>query len=88
MSSSDHSATATRLRVLIGAMNREIAETPPSDAVRAAWTAVVAALALGTAAEMRECPRCKGVGMRTASRCGVCWTALPTLPPLPAEVSP
>jgi hypothetical protein len=40
-------------------------------------------LALGPAPETRECPSCRAVGMRAASRCGNCWTALAPLPDAP-----
>lgn len=42
----------------------------------AAWAELVAQLALGPEPEVRECPVCKHVGMRAATRCGHCWTKL------------
>ncbi len=59
--------------------------TPPNDAtkgLRTAWTDLVRVLDLGPAPETRVCPTCKGVGMRGASRCSNCWSALEPLPPL------
>ena len=40
---------------------------------------LVDSLALGPAPEMRECPVCKHRGLRAATRCGFCWTALAPL---------
>jgi hypothetical protein len=70
----------TKLRSIVGAIDREIAETPPSATLRAAWAELVAALALGPAPQTRECPICHGIGMRAATRCGRCWVALEPLP--------
>ena len=43
------------------------------------WAVLVEILALGPAPEMRECPVCKHRGLRAATRCGFCWTALAPL---------
>ena len=43
------------------------------------WAVLVEILALGPAPEMRECPVCRHRGLRAATRCGFCWTALATL---------
>jgi hypothetical protein len=43
------------------------------------WAMLVELLALGPAPEMRECPVCRHRGMRAATRCGFCWTALAPL---------
>lgn len=69
-----------KLRAAVDVVAREIAQAPPAPALHAAWTQLVELLALGTAPETRECPRCRGVGMRAASRCGHCWLALAPLP--------
>ena len=63
-------AAAQRLELEIGAL--------PGDpaAVRAAWSQLVAALALGPAAAMRDCPHCGNPGMRDATLCGFCWNKL------------
>jgi hypothetical protein len=46
------------------------------DALLASWAALVDLLALGPEPEVRECPACRHIGMRAASRCGYCWTEL------------
>jgi len=48
----------------------------------AAWAQLVKLLALGPAPEYRECPHCKKLGMRAATRCGFCWAML--IPPVAA----
>ena len=72
------------LRALVAATDREIARLPvENDAatgLRASWTELVRALALGPAPETRACPACKGIGMAAASRCGHCWADLAPLP--------
>ena len=50
------------------------------------WNDLVDQLALGPAPELRECPVCKHVGMRAATRCGYCWTRL--TPPAPDQDRP
>lgn len=72
--------TVAKLRVSVEVIEREIVQSPPAPAIRAAWTELVALLALGPAPETRECPACHGIGMRAASRCGRCWAALEPLP--------
>lgn len=75
-------AAVTKLRAIVQAIDQEISHAPPTAALRAAWAELVDVLALGPAPETRECPTCHGIGMRAASRCGYCWTALESLPPL------
>jgi hypothetical protein len=72
----DH--TRTRLRTLVQTIDTELARTTDaaSTELRALWTELVAALALGPAPDLRTCPACGGLGMRAASRCGNCWAAL------------
>lgn len=83
MANPGYSDTAvSKLRSIVAAIEREIADVPPTPALRAAWTQLVETLALGPAPETRECPACHGVGMRAASRCGHCWVALEPLPVL------
>jgi hypothetical protein len=65
------------LRSLIAVVDREFATTAPSAELRVAWTKILEILALGPAPELRECPTCNGVGMRAATRCSRCWSALP-----------
>lgn len=69
-----------KLRALVDAIDREIGQTP--ETLRAAWSELVTALALGPGPQTRECPTCHGIGMRAASRCGHCWAALVRLTPL------
>jgi hypothetical protein len=59
-----------------------------SAAILEPWAALVAALALGPAPELRDCPSCGKAGMRAATRCGYCWLAL--IPPgvAPTDVAP
>ena len=78
-------AAVTRLREIVAAIDQEIVQVPPTPALRAAWTELVEVLALGPAPKTRECPACKTVGMRAASRCGHCWAPLAALP---HEVAP
>ena len=67
------------LRNLVSVIESELTSTAPGSALRVAWGQVVEILALGPAPELRECPSCGGSGMRTATRCMYCWSALPLL---------
>jgi hypothetical protein len=91
MSSYTDEAVA-RLRVVVDDIGRQIVQSPSTPTFHAAWAELVALLALGPAPETRECPTCKGIGMRAASRCGRCWSALEPLPVLsngaPQRVEP
>ncbi len=87
MSSYSDEAMA-KLRAAVDVMGREIAQSPSTPAFHAAWTELVAVLALGSAPETRECPACHGIGMRAASRCGRCWVALAPLPAVSTDASP
>ena len=69
-----------KLRVAVDIIGREIVQSPSTPAFHAAWTELVALLALGPAPETRTCPACHNIGMRAASRCGRCWVALEPLP--------
>jgi len=75
-------AAVSKLRAIVDAIDQEILATPPTDALRAQWAALVEVLALGAEPQTRECPTCKTVGMRGASRCVGCWASLEPLPPL------
>ena len=77
--------TMARLRAAVDAIGREIVQSPSTPAFHAAWTDLVALLALGATPETRECPVCHATGMRAASRCGRCWTALERLPALSSD---
>jgi hypothetical protein len=50
-------------------------DSSPND-LSATFADLVAQLALGAEPELRECPVCKHLGMRAATRCGYCWTTL------------
>jgi hypothetical protein len=75
----------SNLRACVAGVDRALSQAPPGPALRTAWDDLVKMLALGPAPETRECPKCHTVGMRTASRCGNCWTALGPLPDGPDE---
>ena len=51
-----------------------------ADELLVSWPGLVKLLALGQAAELRECPSCKHLGMRSATCCGYCWAKLSPLP--------
>ena len=77
----------TKLRAIVAMIDHEIVQEPPTPALRAAWSELVAVLALGPTPQTRVCPNCHGVGKRAASRCGHCWAALEPLPSLDEEKS-
>jgi len=81
-------AATTQLRAIVAVIDREFVQVPPTPALQAAWAKLVDVLALGPPPETRECPTCHGIGMRTASRCGHCWSALPPIVATGTEVSP
>ncbi len=77
----------SRLRATVAKMDRELealrATSPGAsghDALFASFADLVDQLALGPEPEVRECPKCGGIGMRIATVCGACWTKL-TPPP-------
>lgn len=80
-----------RLREIVGTVGREIARLRAAVARQeratctgglfASRTALVEALAVGSAPELRACPRCHHLLMRAATRCGHCWRELLPLPP-------
>jgi hypothetical protein len=79
----------SRLRTLVAAVDKEVAlvmgaataaeSQTPRSALDMTWSRLVAMLDLGAEPEMRECPSCKSLCMLGATRCGHCWTTLPTL---------
>jgi hypothetical protein len=71
------------LRPLMAKMELEMSALPADQALRSTWGELVAVLALGPEPQTRVCPRCGGVGMRAASRCGNCWVTLERLPETP-----
>ncbi len=81
------------LRAIVETIDHEMAclsrQTTPEESRRttarllASWAGLIKTLALGPAPETRECPVCKQIGMRAATRCGYCWATLS--PPTPRE---
>ena len=73
---------ADQLRMLVSAVEAEVASLPPASVARlaASWRELVAFMDLGPAPEERACPHCGTIGMRAATRCGRCWEKL--VPPL------
>lgn len=75
-------AARSRMRTTVAIIDREIArltkEGTATDASGLAgpWGDLVAQLALGPEPEVRECPSCKAIGVREATKCGFCWTKL------------
>lgn len=76
------------LRPLIETIDREMATLAGGTAIESraaicevqrAWAHLVEIMGLGPAPEMRACPACRHMGMRAATRCGFCWTALSSL---------
>jgi len=82
MSISYGDKSLTKLRSLVTTIERQLAEIPPSEELRVAWSELVDVLGLGPSPELRTCPTCGESGMRAATRCIRCWSALT---PLPAE---
>lgn len=76
------------LRPVVAAIDREMSRVaggtlnptgPGVGELFESWAELVELLALGPEPEMKECPVCKHRGMRAATRCGFCWTALSPL---------
>lgn len=78
------------LRSIVEALDREMARLHAlgvlprvyTAELLASWAKLVEHLALTPPPELRACPRCGGVGMRAATRCGSCQARLE--PPAPA----
>jgi hypothetical protein len=74
----------SRLRATMAKMERELAALGTAsttgngahDALHASFADLVDQLSLGPEPEVRECPKCGGIGMRVATVCGSCWTKL------------
>jgi hypothetical protein len=84
----------SRLRTTLAKMEREIAdlteritvkEGDPTSGLAASWRDLVEQLALGPEPDLRQCPVCGNVTMRTATLCGHCWTKL--APPTGSEIA-
>ncbi len=78
-------AARARLRATVATIEREISRLPiqatgdskgPPSGLLASFTDLVEQLALGPEPEVRHCPVCQHIGMRTATVCGYCWTKL------------
>jgi hypothetical protein len=82
---STHNASLRPVVAAIDAQMSRLAHGTPIEArmgigdLLESWAVLVERLALGPAPEMRECPVCKHRGLRAATRCGFCWTALAPL---------
>jgi hypothetical protein len=80
-------ADLSRLRTLVTAVEKEIALVPGAttadsktsrNALDTSWARLVEMLDLGSEPQMRECPACKHLCTLGASRCGRCWSSLPS----------
>jgi hypothetical protein len=71
------------LSLVLGQRMREEREAVGDGLLSSSWAELVDLLALGPAPELRECPACRHSGMRDATRCGHCWTALSPLDAAP-----
>ncbi len=79
-------AARSRLRATVATIEREISRLPrqvtgddsrsPPKGLLASFTDLVEQLELGPEPEVRHCPVCKHIGIRTATLCGYCWTKL------------
>jgi hypothetical protein len=77
------------LRAAVETVNRQVSSLKghatleefraATDTLVGSFTELVKLLDLGEAPALRECPRCKHLGMRAASRCGYCWIDLAPL---------
>ena len=80
------SAHKASLRPVVAAIDSQLSNLSAGKSGSAlphlleSWAKLVALLALGPAPEMRACAVCGRGGLRAATRCGFCWTALPHLP--------
>ena len=71
---------------VVGVIEQQLAHLPsPENAeLRASWGQLMKLLDLQPVHQLRECPTCGFVGMRAATRCGHCWTALVPPPAIAA----
>lgn len=89
MSSSMHLSSEearSHLRSTVETVAREIAHLPgvaagevdrhSVDLLRSSFADLTEQLALGPEPEVRDCPVCRHVARRAATRCGYCWTEL------------
>ena len=68
-------ARRSRLRAIVAEMDLALTDAGTGP-MRAAWHQLVAALDLGPEPAVKTCPSCGAIGMRAATRCGHCWSAL------------
>lgn len=80
MSISYGDKSLAKLRSLVAAIERQLATIPPSEQLRMSWSELVDVLGLGPSPELRTCPTCGELGMRAATRCVRCWSALTPMP--------
>ena len=76
----------SRLRATVVAIEAELSRLPrqfttgngerPTKRLAESWADLVEQLALGPEPDLRQCPVCKNLGMRSATLCGYCWTEL------------
>jgi hypothetical protein len=64
------------LRDAVERVGELVAAPGTAAGLREAWDRLTVALALGPRPEQRDCPFCGKSGMRAATRCGYCWSAL------------
>jgi hypothetical protein len=83
------SAKNAKLHDAVHQIEQELAGLPREDGtpqkLRVLWSSLVSLMALEPLHELRECPTCKQVGMRAATRCGNCWARLAPLASAPAK---
>jgi hypothetical protein len=72
------------LRPIVENLDREMsrlllrpgADDEDTTALLTSWAELVEYLGLGPPPELRACPHCGSLGMRTATRCAGCWRKL------------
>jgi hypothetical protein len=79
------------LRSLVENLDREMSRAreggagADTTALLSSWAELVEFLALGPPPELRACPFCGSIGMRTSRQCDTCWRKLqPLAPPVSA----
>jgi hypothetical protein len=83
-------AARSRLRATVATIESEISLSKDHSGsapagLLASWADLIDQLKLGPEPEVRECPACKHVGMRAATRCGYCWATLEPQGPDPSS---
>ena len=67
----------TAVEADIDGLSSPTGSTPSGIAgLQSSWGALVEQLDLGSAPELRSCPKCNQLGMAAATRCGYCWERL------------